>query len=175
MQEKMPSSPGSLHPSDDLPRTLSWKMCPDSQTRLQQIPGGKASITGDQIWGTLRASPGTHFPDSLQKPLLAHVDPMQRHNGRIATSSINNPCRKWGLQGSISAESAQHRHTNTSKSGPLPFPHQHPNVWSALLNFYAEVPMRLCPTKHARKDAGVHPIQKDGLKHSSNKPVDMHT
>ena len=64
-----------LHPSDDLPRTLSWKIGPDSQTRMQSFAGGNVSRTGDQIWGTLRASPGTHFPDSLQKPLLAHVDP----------------------------------------------------------------------------------------------------
>ena len=175
MQDEMPSIPESLHPSDDLPRTLSWKMCPDSRTRMQQFAGGNASITGDQIWGTLRASPGTHFPNSLQKPLLAHVDPMQRHNGRIGTSSINNLCQGCGLQGSISAESVQHRHTNTSKCGPLACPQQHPNVWSALLKFNAEVPICLRPTKHARLDAGVHPIQNDRLKHSSNKPVDMGT
>ena len=70
----MPSSPESPHASDDLPRTMSSRMGPDSQTRMQQFAGGNASTTGDQIWGTLRASPGTHFPDSLQKPLLAHVD-----------------------------------------------------------------------------------------------------
>ena len=42
-----------------------------------------------------------------------------------------------------------------------------------VLKFNAEVPMRLRPTKHARKDAGVHPVQNDRLKHSSNMPVDM--
>ena len=71
----MPSSPESLHPSDDLPRTLSWRMGPGFQTRMQQFAGGNASIAGDQMWGILPASHGTHFPDSLQKPLPAHADP----------------------------------------------------------------------------------------------------
>ena len=105
------------------------------------------------------------------KSLFQHMwTPMQRHNRRIGTSSINNLCQECGLQGS-----ARHRHTNTSKCGPIPCPHQHPQIWSALLRLTAEVPMRLRPTKHTRKNAGVHPVQNDRLKHSRNKPVDMDT
>ena len=48
-------------------------MGPGSQTQTRQFNGGNASTVGDEIWGTPRASHGTHFPDSLQKPLPAHV------------------------------------------------------------------------------------------------------
>ena len=87
--------------------------------------------------------------------------PMQRHNRCIGTSSIKNFCQDCRLQGTTGAESAQHRHKNTSKRGPFPCPHQHPNLSAAFLKFNAAVPMRLYPTKHARKDAGIHPVQDD--------------
>ena len=45
------------------------------QTRMQQFAGGNASIAADQMWGTQRASHGTHFPDSLKQPLPEHEDP----------------------------------------------------------------------------------------------------
>ena len=50
-------------------------MGPGTQTRMQQFAGGNASIAGDQMWGTAGASQCTHFPDSLQNPLPAHVEP----------------------------------------------------------------------------------------------------
>ena len=74
MQDETPSSPESLQPSNDLPRTPSLRTCPVSQTRMQQFAGGNDSVTGDQMWGTPRASHGTDFPNSLQKPLPAHAD-----------------------------------------------------------------------------------------------------
>ena len=61
--------------------------------------------------------------------------PMQRHNRRVGTGSINNLRQYGSLQSRIGAESAQHRHTNTSKSGPIPCPHQHSKFWSGLLKF----------------------------------------
>ena len=175
MQDETPSSPESLHPSDDWPRTLSWRMGLGSQTRMQQFAGGNDSIAGDQMGGIPRVSHRIYFPDSLQKPLPTQMAPMQRHNRCIGTSSIKKFCQDCSLQGSIGAQSAQHRHTNTSKSEPFPCQHQHPNFWSALLKFNAAVPIRLQPTKHARKDTGVHPVQNDRLKHNINKPVDMDT
>ena len=127
MQDKAPSSPDSPAPFS--------RFLTNSVTKIwSRLPNTEAAVlwrqhfnTGDQMWGILQASHGTRFPDSWQKPLPAHVESMQRHNRRIGTSSIKTLCEESGLQGSISAESAQHRHTITSKCGPFPCPHQHPH------------------------------------------------
>ena len=53
---------------------------------------------------------------------------MQRHNRYIWTSSIQNFGQKCSPQGSIGAEMAQHRDTNTTKCGTLRCPHHNPNI-----------------------------------------------
>ena len=74
MWDETPSSPESLRPSNTLSRTPSLRTCPGSQTLTEQFAGGNASAARDQTWGTARAWYGTHFPDSLQKPLPEHAD-----------------------------------------------------------------------------------------------------
>ena len=56
-------------------QTQSLRTGQGSQRQTKQIAGGNASTAADRMWGSQRALPGTHFPDSLQKPLLGHVDP----------------------------------------------------------------------------------------------------
>ena len=74
MRDETPSSPDSLRPSKGLAQILSSRSGPGSQTQAQQFAGGNASAAGDQTWGTPRDWHGTHFRDSLQKPLPEHVD-----------------------------------------------------------------------------------------------------
>ena len=100
---------------------------------------------------------------------------MQRHDRFISTSSIQNFGQNSGLQGSFGAESAQRLNTNTVKYGPFPCLHEHPSLWPALLELDAALPMCLHLTEHTKKDAGVHPVQKNRLKHSTNKPMHIDT
>ena len=82
---------------------------------------------------------------------------MQRINRYVWTSSIQIFDQNRSLQGSIGAEAAQHGNTNTTKCGPLPFPHHHPNLSAALLKFNVALSMRFHQPEHTRKDATVHP------------------
>ena len=63
--------------SNGLLQIPSLRMGPGSHTHTQQSAGGNASSAGDQMWDTPRAWHGTHFPNSLQKPLAEHAD--QQH------------------------------------------------------------------------------------------------
>ena len=45
-----------------------------SQGQTKQFAGGNASTAAYRMWGIQRALPGTHLPDSLEKPLQAHAD-----------------------------------------------------------------------------------------------------
>ena len=56
------------------PQIPSLRTVQVSQTQTQQSAGDNASAAGDQMWGTPRAWHGTHFPNSLQKPLPEHAD-----------------------------------------------------------------------------------------------------
>ena len=100
---------------------------------------------------------------------------MQRNNRCIWTSSIQIFPQNCSLQGSIGAESAQYYNTNTTKCGPLPCLHHHPDLWSALFKLNAALSMRLQITEQTRKGARVLPVQNDRLKHSTNKPMHMDT
>ena len=73
-REKTLSTRKSLRISRRSPQIPSLRTGEGSQTQTQQFTGGNASAAGDQMWGTSRAWHGTHFPNSLQKPLPAHAD-----------------------------------------------------------------------------------------------------
>ena len=74
MRDQTPSSPANPHPIDGLSRILSLRKGPGSQTQMQQLAGGNASAAGDQTWVNTRASPVTHFPENLLKPLPEYAD-----------------------------------------------------------------------------------------------------
>ena len=83
MRDETSSSPESTFPSGGLPQFPSTRTGPDSQTQTQQSAGRNASSAGEQNWDISRVWYGTHFPDSLQKPLPEHADlhpePQQMH------------------------------------------------------------------------------------------------
>ena len=74
MRDETPSSLETLNPSKGLSRFPSLRTGPGSKTQMQLFAGSNASAVGDRTLGTLRAWHGTHFPDSLQKPLPEHAD-----------------------------------------------------------------------------------------------------
>ena len=150
-------------------------MGPHSQTQTYHFAGGNASAAGDKTWGTPRAWHGTHFPYSLQKPLPEHVEFHTETKEMHLDQQHPEVSPNRSLQGSIGAEPAQHRNTNTMECAPLPCPHYHPSLWAALLKVKTALSVRLHPTEHTRKDARVHPVQNDRLKHSTNRPMHMDT
>ena len=136
----------------------------DAALRWRQRFSNRRSKSG--VFHELRAVPTYQI---ACKTLCQHMrTPMRRQNRCIGTSSIQNFGQDRSLQGGIGAESAQHRHTNMSKSGPFPCPHHHLNLWAALLKLNAVLAMCLHPTEHTRKDARVQPVQNDRLKHNTN-------
>ena len=81
------------------------------------------------------------------------------------------------VQCSFGGESAQHRNIDTTKYGPFPRPHHHPNLWAAVFKLNAALSRRLQPTqhtKHTREDAVMQPIQKDRLKNRTKKITEQH-
>ena len=56
-------------------QTQSGRSGQDSQRQTKKCAEGNASTAANRMWGIQRASPDTHFPDSLQKPLQADADP----------------------------------------------------------------------------------------------------
>ena len=68
------SSPDFLPLSSRSQQIQSVRTGQGSQRQTKQFTGGNVSTAADRMWGIQRALPGTHFPDSLQKPLLAHAD-----------------------------------------------------------------------------------------------------
>ena len=74
MLDEKPSSPEFLPLSSDSQQIQSVRTGQGSQRQTKQFDGGNASTAADRRWGIQRALPGTHFPNSLQKPLLAHAD-----------------------------------------------------------------------------------------------------
>ena len=73
LDEKL-SSPEFLPLSSGSQQIQSVRTGQGSQRLTKQFAGGNASTAADRMWGIQRALPRTHFPDSLQKPLLAHAD-----------------------------------------------------------------------------------------------------
>ena len=72
--EKKPSSSDFQPLSSGLQQIQSVRTGQGSQRRAKHFAGGKAWTAADRMWGIQRALPDTHFPDSLQKPPLAHAD-----------------------------------------------------------------------------------------------------
>ena len=56
-------------------QTQSGRTGQGSQRPTKQCAEDNASTAADRMWGIQWASPDTHFPDNLQKPLQAHADP----------------------------------------------------------------------------------------------------
>ena len=115
----MPSRPKSPPPPNVSLQNPFLRTCQGSQTQTQQSAGCNASSAGYQMWGSLRAWHGSHFPGSLQRPLQEQLcrTCTQRHNQFIWANSIQSLPQFGSLQCSIGAESAQHRKTNTAKMG----------------------------------------------------------
>ena len=73
--DKKPSSLEILLLSTGSQQTQSGRTGQGSQRHTKQCGEGNATTAADRMWGIQRASPDTHFSDSLQKPLQAHADP----------------------------------------------------------------------------------------------------
>ena len=74
MLDRKPSSPEFLPLSNGTQQIQSVRTGQGSQRQTKQCAGDNASTAADRMWGIQRALPATHFPDSLQKILLAHAD-----------------------------------------------------------------------------------------------------
>ena len=73
--DEKPSSLEFLLLSTGSQQTQLGKTGQGSQRHTKQCAQGNASTAADRMWGIQWASPDTHFPDSLQKPLQAHAGP----------------------------------------------------------------------------------------------------
>ena len=100
---------------------------------------------------------------------------MKRHYSSIGPSSIQNFAQNCSLQCWVGTKPVQYGNANTSERGPLPCPYHDPDLRTAFFELDALSPMTPHPTKCASKNAGVHSIQDDRLKHSTNKPVHTYT
>ena len=74
MLDEKPSSHEFLPLSSGSQKIQSVRTGQGSQRQTKQFAGCNASTAADRLWGIQRALPATHFPDSLQKPLLTHAD-----------------------------------------------------------------------------------------------------
>ena len=143
---------------------------------MQQFAGGNASAAGDQTWDTQQAWHGTHFTVSLKKLLPKHADLHAETQNICLDQQLQNFGQNCNLQGSIGAEAAQHgRQHKHDKMWTSPMSAPSPNFWAELFKVNAALSMRFHPPEHTRKDARVHPVQNDRLKHGTNKPMNMDT
>ena len=144
-----------------------------SQRPTKQFAGGNASTAADRIRGIQRALPRTHFPDSLQKPLLAHVDLHATTPQQYRDQQHLEICPNGSVQSCVGTKPAQHG-KKTRRNVDL----SHVRTMTQISELRFSNSMLHLPSPFTQpntsKNAGVHTIQDDRLKHSTNKPVNTY-